>query len=70
MNENVFQCHGEHADKQEFLKTVGVLEEHINKNFTYPQDAASICKTFVITDLVQPANLTDEQYKDMGKKMI
>jgi hypothetical protein len=46
-----------------------VLEEHINKTFTYPQDVASICKTFVIVALVQPANLTDEQYKDMGKKI-
>jgi hypothetical protein len=70
MKENVFQCHGEHADKQQFLKTVGVLEEHINKTFKYPQDVASICKTFKIVPLVQPPNLTDEQYKDMGKKMI
>jgi hypothetical protein len=71
MKENVFQCHGEYADKQQFLKTVGVLEEHINKTFTYPQDIASICKTFTIVSLVQPANLTEDEYKkDMGKKMM
>jgi hypothetical protein len=72
MKENVFQCHGEHTDKQQFLKTVGgMLEEHINKIFTYPQDVASICKTFAIIALVQPPNLTDEEYKtDMGKKKM
>jgi hypothetical protein len=71
MKETVFQCHGEHTDKQQFLKTGGVIEEHINKTFTYPQDVASICKTFAIVALVQPPNLTDEEYKtDIGKKMI
>jgi hypothetical protein len=71
MNGNVFQCHGEHTDKQQFLKTVGVLDEHINKTFTYPQDVASICKTFAISTLKQPPNLTDDEYtKDRGKKMI
>jgi hypothetical protein len=25
MKGNVFQCHGEHTDKQQFIKTVGVL---------------------------------------------
>ena len=43
MKSNVFQCHGESTDKQQFLKTVGVLEEHVNKSFTYPQDVASVC---------------------------
>ncbi len=71
MKGNVFQCHGEHTDKQQFTKTVGVLEEHINKTFTYPQDIASLCKTFGLTTLVQPPNLTDDEYKnDMGKKMM
>ncbi len=71
MNGNVFQCHGENTEKQQFMKTVGVLEEHVNKTFTYPQDLASICKSFVITELVQPANLSKEEYEqDMGKKMI
>jgi hypothetical protein len=28
---NVFTCHGRLPDKQRYLKTVGVLEEHINK---------------------------------------
>jgi hypothetical protein len=46
MKGNVFQCHGENIDKQQFLKTVGVLEEHINKTFVYPQDVASVCKSF------------------------
>jgi hypothetical protein len=71
MKGNVFQCHGENINKQQFLKTAGVLEELINKTFEYPQDVASICKTFSIVALVQPDNLTTEEYtKDMGNKMI
>jgi hypothetical protein len=71
MKNNVFQCHGENTDKQQFLKTVGVLEEHINKTFTYPQDLASICRSFQITPLTQPANLTNKEYEeDMGKRLM
>jgi hypothetical protein len=71
MKDNVFQCHGENTDKQQFLKTVGVLGELINKTFTYPQDVASVCKSFKLTALVQPANLSEEEYEtNMGKKMI
>jgi hypothetical protein len=67
----VFQCHGKNADKGQFLKTVGVLEEHINKTFTYPQDLASVCKSLKIEPLVQPPNLSKEDYEqDMGKKMM
>jgi hypothetical protein len=55
---NVFQCHGENTDKQQFLKTMGVLDEHINKTFDYPQDVASVCDSFEIKPLVQPSNLT------------
>jgi hypothetical protein len=69
---NIFTCHGEGSpDKQQHLKTVGVLEEHINKTFSYPQDMASVCESFEIVQLVQPANLTKTEYdEDMGKKMI
>jgi hypothetical protein len=71
MKGNVFQCHGENTDKQQFLKTVGVLEEHINKTFTYPQDVASVCKSFEVVTLVQPTNLSKEDYEgDIGKTMI
>jgi hypothetical protein len=71
MKGNVFQCHGESANKQQFLKTVGVLEEHVNKTFDYPQDVASVCKTFEVVQLVMPANLEKEVYeKDMGRRMI
>jgi hypothetical protein len=50
---------------------VGVLGEHINKTFTYPQDVASICKSFKIMPLVQPPNLSKVDYEeDMGKKMM
>ena len=71
MKGNVFQCHGENTDKQQFLRTVGVLEEHINKTFTYPQDVASVCKAFEITPLIQPPNLSKTDYEgDMGKKMM
>jgi hypothetical protein len=70
MNGNVFQCYGESTGKQQFLKTVGVLGEHITKTFTYPQDVASVRKSFKIMPLVQPAELSDDDYKKMGKKMI
>jgi hypothetical protein len=72
MKANVFTCHGEGSpDKQQYMKTVGVLAEHINKTFSYPQDVASICKSFKIVSLVQPANLTKEAYEqDMGARMI
>ena len=71
MKGNVFQCHGETTNKQQFLKTVGVLDEHINKTFSFPQDIASICRTFEVIALTQPPNLTKEEYdEDMGKRMI
>jgi hypothetical protein len=70
MNGNVFQCHGESTDKHHFLKTIGVLGEHINKTFTYPQTVASVCKSFKAVPIVQPADLSEDDYKKMGKKMI
>ena len=47
-----------------------MLEQHINKTFTYPEDIAPICRTFVIVKPVQPKNLEEEEYKDMGKEMM
>jgi hypothetical protein len=71
MKKNVFQCHGEKTDKQQFPKTTGVLEENINKTFAYPQDVASVCKSFEIVSLVQPQNLTKAEYEiDLGLKMM
>jgi hypothetical protein len=71
MNKNVFQYHGEHSSKQQFLKTVGVLEEHINKTFDYPLDVASVCKLFLVTQLIMPPSLDKKVYEeDMAKKMI
>ncbi len=61
MKGNVFQCHGENIDKQQFLRTVGVLGEHVNKTFTYPQDFASVCKSFKIVKMKQVANLLKEE---------
>jgi hypothetical protein len=58
MKGNVFQCHGENTDKQQFPKTIGVLKQHINKTFAYPQEVASVYKSFKIVPLVQPPNLT------------
>jgi hypothetical protein len=50
---------------------MGVLGEHINKAFTYPQDVASVCKSFKIASLMQPADFSDDDYKkNMGKKML
>ena len=57
MKGNVVQCYGKSTDKQQYLKTVGVLKEHINKTFSYPQDVASVCKTFTIVKIKQPENL-------------
>jgi hypothetical protein len=71
MKGNLFQCHGESPTKQQFLKTVGVLEEHINKTFDYPQDVASICKSFEIKQPTVPANLEKAVYEgNMAKRMI
>ena len=71
MKGNVFQCHGETPDKQQFTKTLGVLEEHINKTFSYPKDVASICKTFAMTPPEQPKNLEKKVYEeDMGAKLM
>jgi hypothetical protein len=48
-----------------------VLEEHINKTFTYPQEVASVCKSFDLVKLQPPPNLTKADYKeDMGKNMM
>ena len=71
MKGNVFQCHGENANKQQFTKTVGVLNEHINKTFTFPEDVASVCQSFTVVLPVQPSNLTKKEYEeDMGKLLI
>ena len=71
MNGNVFQCHGEKVDRQQFIKTVKALEEHINKTFEFPQDIAPICTNFSLPTLSPPPNLSAEEYKtDMAKKMI
>jgi hypothetical protein len=71
MKGNVFQCHSETTNTQQFLRTLGVLEEHINKTFTYPQDVASVCKTYKAAVIKQPENLTPKEYnEDMGKRMI
>lgn len=68
---NSFQSHKEDNDKQQFLKTVGVLEDSMNKTLTYPQDVVSICKYFELVEWVQPANLTNTKYKNnTGKKII
>ncbi len=64
MKGNVFQCHGESTNKQQFLKTVRVLDEHINKTFSYPQDIASICRTSKLSNL---HNLPISPKKNMPK---
>ena len=70
MKGNVFQCHVEKTNTQQFLRTVGVLDEHVNKTFEFPQDLASVCKSFAVTKIVQPANLSKNDYdNDMGKKL-
>jgi hypothetical protein len=71
MKGNVFQCHRESTNKQQLLKSVRVLDEHINKTFAYPQDITSICRTFEVVKPTQPPNLTKEDDDgDMDKRMI
>jgi hypothetical protein len=40
------------------------------QTFTYLQDVASVCKSFKVVPLLQPADLSEDDYKKMGKKMI
>jgi hypothetical protein len=71
MKANVFACHRQGSmDKQQHVKTVGVLAEHVNKMFSCPQDVASICKSSKIVPLIQPANLPKQVHnEDMGARM-
>ena len=70
MKGNVFQCHGENPDKGQFAKTVGVLEEHINKTFKYPEDIAPMCKTFAIKDVEKPEDLTNDEGKSASMVFV
>jgi hypothetical protein len=71
MNKNVFQTPAENVNKQQFLKTVGVLNQHINKTFEHPKDVASACESFTVTVIPQPASLSPIVCAtDMGAKMI
>jgi hypothetical protein len=55
--------YSEHTDKQQFPRTLGVLEEYINKTVSYPQDVASICTTFAFTPPTRPT-ISKEAYDD------
>jgi hypothetical protein len=71
MKGNIFQCHGENTNKQQFFKMLCILEKYINKMFTYSQDIATVCKLFEIIPLTQPENLMKKEYEeDTGKKLI
>jgi hypothetical protein len=67
MNKDVFQTPAENLKKQQFLKSVGVLNEHINKTFEHPKDIASACKSFALTPMPQPANLDAEMKSHMRR---
>jgi hypothetical protein len=69
MKGNVFQCHGETKDKQQFQKTLAVLAIHINKSFKESADVASVCESFTTNVLVRPPTPTDEELKDLGAKL-
>ena len=57
MKNNVYQCHWENTDKQQFTRAAGVLEQHINKTFPYTKDVAPISwRTFTMVRPVQPKN--------------
>ena len=63
MKDNVFQCHRENTDKQQPSSSrqwLGVLEVHINKTFIYPQEMASICKSFGIASAASAAREVDK----------
>ena len=71
MNGNVFQCHGEKVDRQQFIKTVKALEEHINKTFEFPQDIAPMCTNYAWPTMSPQPNLSAEEDKTkVEKKMI
>jgi hypothetical protein len=70
MKNNVFQCHGETTDKQQFNKTLGVLQEYINKEFTFPEDVARICDDYTVPAMVVPSALTADEFKDESLKYI
>jgi hypothetical protein len=71
MKWNVFRCHGEHTDKQQFSKTMGVLKEYIGKNMTYPGVVTELCEeSFAIPTLVEPSPISKAEYEaDMNKKL-
>ena len=70
MNRNVFQVFGESTDKQQFTKTLEALEVYINKTVDYPKDMSSLCKSFKITEVAEPKDLTEAEKKSETKKLI
>ena len=70
MKDNVFQCYSESSSKQQFTKTMEVLEGYIKKNMNFPKDIASLCKKYTLDGILDPKDLTDEEKKSDAKKLI
>jgi len=71
MNGHVFQCHGETTDKKQFLKTVQMLADHVNKTFDYPQDVISMCKPpYSLQAISLPREPTEAEMQVASKRFI
>ena len=60
MNGHVFEGYGETIEKQQYSKTVDALAGYITKNMNYPKDLASICKSYSLTKIKEPTDLTEK----------
>jgi hypothetical protein len=72
MNSNVFQCHNETQDRQQFDKTIDALYEYINKELKFAGDVSTLCDTFDVIDLntVQPDDLNKNKKSLFKKKKL
>jgi len=67
---HVFQCHNEVASNGQFLKTVEALEEYISKTLDYAKDLKSLCKSYEISTIDVPLDMTIEDQKSETKKLV
>ena len=70
MNGHVFEGYGETIQKQQYSKTVEALAGYISKTMNYPKDLASIYKNYVLTEVEEPADLTETEEKSAIKRLI
>jgi len=70
MNGNVFQCYGETTNKQQFIKTMEMLEYYIRTTMTFSQDIRPICITYEVPTIEEPKDLTDTEKASAVKKLL